>query len=110
MTSTDTEILLDIQAEQARQREEQSQFQAVVLKRLDAIERELIIIKHEQANLQTSVYWTLGAIGIFLAGLVLPSIVASITSAFRKLSESKDSGMKLIASLFRELLDKRQDS
>ena len=56
----------------------ESSFQQQVLKRLDGIESrlgnvetELTIIKHDQAALQTSVYWFLGAIAIFLAAIQL---------------------------------------
>ena len=66
MISSDREILLDIQGMQFKQHQEYGEFQAIVLKRLDNLDRELIIIKHDQANLQTSVYWVLGAVGIFL--------------------------------------------
>ena len=84
MVSTDREIQLDIQAEQAKQRQEFSEFKAVVLQRLDNIEMEITIIKHDQATLQTSVYWVLGAVGIFLAALGIPAIVASVLSVFKK--------------------------
>ena len=75
MESTDREILIAIQAEQARQREEFSEFRGEVRQELDSPHTELLILNHDVANLQTSVYWVLGAIGIFLAALVLPSII-----------------------------------
>ena len=71
MISSDRDILLDIKAEQAKQRQEFSEFKAVVLKRLDNIETDITIIKHGQAALQTSVYWILGTIAIFLAAIQL---------------------------------------
>lgn len=106
MVSTDREILLDIQAEQAKQRQEFSEFKAVVLQRLDNIEMEMTIIKHDQATLQTGVYWVLGAVGIFLAALGIPAIVASVLSVF-KTSESKqaDSKQADTLSITNSLLD-----
>ncbi len=77
-----------------------SNFQQEVLRRLDGIESrlgvietEVTIIKHDQASLQTSVYWVLGAVGIFLAALGIPAIVASVLSVF-KTSESKQADTK----------------
>ena len=75
MESTDREILLAIQAEQARQREEFLEFRGEVRQELDSLHTELVILNHDAANIQTSVYCVLGAIGIFLAALVIPSII-----------------------------------
>ena len=71
MVSTDRDILLDIKAEQVKQRQEFSEFKAVVLKRLDNVEYEQKLLHSKIDSLQTSVYWVLGAIAIFLAAIQL---------------------------------------
>lgn len=88
MVSTDREILLDIKAELSKQRQEFTEFKGVVLKRLDNVEYEQRLLHSKIDGLQTSVYWVLGAVGIFLAALGIPAIVASVLSVF-KTSESK---------------------
>ena len=39
--------------------------------RLGAVEQDITIIKHDQQTLQHSVYWVLGAVGVFLAAMAL---------------------------------------
>ena len=80
MESTDREILLAIQAEQARQGEEFLEFRGEVRQELDSLHTELLILNHDAANIQAS-DWVLGAIGIFLAALVIPSIIRKPGSA-----------------------------
>ena len=71
MTSSDREILLDLKAEQQKMRQDFSEFKAVVLEKFTVLETELTLVKHDVANLQTSVYWVLAAIGIFIAAVAL---------------------------------------
>ena len=97
----------------------ENNFQQEVLKRLDGIESRLGSIESrlgtvEQGqrllhvkvdDLQTSVYWVLAAIGIFLAALGIPAVIASILSAFRK-SETKQPDSQSIASSIIEAFTK----
>ena len=106
MVSTDRDILLDIngrlihlEGEQAKQRQDFSEFKALVLKRLDNIETDITIIKHDQAALQTSVYWFLGVVTLFLTALGMIGIIATIITAFRKSERSQPDSKTLIASL-----------
>lgn len=88
MVSSDRVIIIEIDGKTYRLNESGHGFQQEVLNRLDgiesrlgalesrvgAVERELGYVRHDQANLQTSVYWGLAVIGIFLAAIaVLPS-------------------------------------
>lgn len=84
MESSDREILLDIKAELALQRKEHAEFRAVVLERLDKLERDVLITQHDMTTLTTFIYWILGAIGIFLAAMSIPSIIASGIKSFRE--------------------------
>ena len=84
----------------------ENNFQSEVLRRLDGIESRLGVLevelgytKHDIANLQTSVYWTLAAIGIFIAALAISSMIASITSAFRQTEAPKEEKVSLTISL-----------
>ena len=97
MLSTDREILLDIKAELSKQRQEFTEFKGVVLKRLDNVEYEQRLLHSKIDGLQTSVYWVLGAVGIFLAALGIPAIVASVLSVFKK-SESKQADTQSITN------------
>ena len=106
MVSTDRDILLSIngrlihlEQEQAKQRQEFSEFKAVVLKRLDNIETDITIIKHDQANLQTSVYWVLGAVTAIFALITLPAALSSLTSLFRKSEPQHSESQSIVNSL-----------
>ena len=97
MESTDREILLEIngrvislEAELRRQREEFSEFRAITEKRLDNIEYDLRELRHDNANLSTFMYWILGAIGIFIAAVTLPSTIASIRTSKPEKPERHD--------------------
>ncbi|MBQ7154859.1 MAG: hypothetical protein IJR85_04820 [Synergistaceae bacterium] len=78
MESTDREILIElygkvaaIEAEQARQKQEISSMHTEI----GYLREGQVILQHDIANLQTSVYWELAVIGIFLAALaVLPGL------------------------------------
>ncbi len=59
-------------------------------------------------SLQTSVYWVLAAVGIFLASMTIPAIIAGIISTFRK--PAQDDSVKLSLSQFAELLIRSMDS
>ena len=50
---------------------QQADFQQTVLKRLDTLDYEQRLLYSKIDGLQTSVYWTLAAIGIFLAAIQL---------------------------------------
>ena len=86
----------------------ENSFQAEVLKRLDGIEfrlgvleQEVTFIKHDVAHLQTSVYWALAAIGIFIASLAIPSMIAGIASAFRRKDDDRVNLTISLTDLFR---------
>lgn len=49
--------------------------------RAGALETEVGFLRHDQANLQTSVYWVLAAIGLYLAMITLPPFILGL---FRK--------------------------
>ena len=91
----------------------ESDFQQEVLRRLDGIESRLGnvesrlgVVEQEQRllhvkvdDLQTSVYWVLAAIGIFLAALGIPAIIASILSVFRKSEPQRTETQSVVNSL-----------
>ena len=71
--------------------------QSIVISQLSAIETRLANIEVEQQllrqkidDLQTSVYWVLAAIGIFIACVTIPSIIALMVSIFRSANSSQD--------------------
>ena len=99
MVSTDRDILLDIKAEQVKQRQEFSEFKAVVLKRLDNVEYEQRLLHSKIDSLQTSVYWVLGVITLFLTALGMIGIAATIITAFRKSERSQPDSKTFIDSL-----------
>lgn len=91
----------------------QSSFQSEVLRRLDGIESRLDgiesrlgTVEQEQRllhskidGLQTSVYWILGAIGIFLAAIGIIGIISTVITAFRKPETAQSESASAIASL-----------
>ena len=88
-----------------------SNFQQEVLKRLDGIESRLGAVEQEQRilhvkvdGLQTGVYWTLAGIGIFLAALGIPAVIASVLSVFRRAEKQQDDRVNLTFSQVTELL------
>ena len=89
----------------------ENSFQAEVLKRLDGIEfrlgvleQEVTFIKHDVAHLQTSVYWALAAIGIFIASLAIPSMIAGIASTFRRKDDDRVNLTISLTDLFAKAL------
>lgn len=70
------EELSSIKAEQKAQREEIHSMGTAIIQ-FDKTQETLI---HDVANLQTTVYWFLGAVGIFIAGLAIPAFVLSMIS------------------------------
>ena len=97
MVSTDREILLDIQAELAAQRKELSEVRAEI-KELHTEQR---ILQVRLDDLQTSVYWVLGAVTAIFALITLPAALSSIASLFRK-SEPQHSDSQSIVNYLAE--------
>ena len=91
----------------------ENSFQQEVLKRLDGIESRLgnvesrlVVVEQEQRllhvkvdDLQTSVYWSFAAIGIFLAALGLLIAAVPILSAFRKSEPQHSESQNVMNSL-----------
>ena len=80
-----------------------SEFEQLVLKRLDDIEAEQRLLNLKTDGLQTSVYWVLAAIGIFIAGITIPSVIASLVSALRR-PEQKSDKVELTFAQFTDLV------
>ena len=95
MVSTDREILLDIQAEQAKQRQELSELKAEV-KQLH-IEQRILLVRMD--DLQTSVYWTLGVVTLIFTMVTLPAAITAIVSLFRKPGREQADSQSIINSL-----------
>lgn len=79
MSSQDIYIVIDGQEYQiSGNGKSRSEIQSAVIDKLDSIEyrigrieQELEIMEHDQSALQTSVYWVLAGIGIFIAPLII---------------------------------------
>lgn len=95
MSSTDREILLDIQAEQLRQRQELTEIRAEVRE----LHEEQKLLHSKIDGLQTSVYWVLGAIAAIVAAAALPAAVSSFASLFRKSEPAANDSTSIINSL-----------
>ncbi len=82
MESRDIYIVIDgseyravMQEGEQSLRSEVRELKGIVQQRFDELSFEQRLTRDRVDNLQTSVYWILGAIGIFLAALAIPSIL-----------------------------------
>ncbi len=128
MTSNDNEILVAIyenqvyllnelqamkteqqamKTEQKSQREELAQIRAEqqsVRQELRAVHEEQRVLAVRMDDLQTSVYWFLGAVGIFIAAMTIPAVISSMVSAFRRPQPERPDNIDSMVNAFLKVL------
>ena len=103
MLSSDREILIDIQGQLVKINTRLDRIESRMDKLetcMGRLEDRMTLLEHDMITLQTSVYWGLATIGIFLAGI---TIIPSVISLFRKPEPKSNDKIELTFSQFLDI-------
>ena len=108
MISSDREILISINGEVQSLSMRVSRLEGEISglrTEIKEIRDNQVILSHDLASLQTSVYWIFAAIGIFLAAV---SILPSLADVFRREKEDTRTENQTLLELMKYLITHRE--